>query len=258
MFITTTPKVIAIAATAACAAAVLTTPFSAGAMPPFPLAPACLDWRFPDAALFLDLDNGVNVGVPWLAGTNKVRVTEGAGILRSPDGGVWQGNIEPGGGTRQDSKIAFRIDWTQGVGAEHPVSVFTGQIDPTGTATGTVVNEKNVTNGWTAQGKFTCQATAPEPAPVDNRPTFCSATGETVPAGQPCPQKPTATEATSTITGDVELYDVPGGNGTYLGDVTGGRKVKVLQRQDDNWVQISGTGVPNHDTGWVWGDFVGP
>lgn len=180
MFITTTPKVIAIAATAACAAAVLTTPFSAGAMPPFPLAPACLDWRFPDAALFLDLDNGVNVGVPWLAGTNKVRVTEGAGILRSPDGGVWQGNIEPGGGTRQDSKIAFRIDWTQGVGAEHPVSVFTGQIDPTGTATGTVVNEKNVTNGGRHRGN------SPARRPRPNRHRLITGRPSAQPPVRPC------------------------------------------------------------------------
>ncbi len=170
---------------------------------------------------------------------------------------MWQGNIEPGGGTRQDSKIAFRIDWTQGVSGQHPISVFTGQIDPNGVASGTVVNEKNVSNGWTAQGKFFCQATAPVPAPVEDKPVFCTDTGQTVPAGQPCP-KPAGTDKTSTIIDDVQLFDVPGGGGTWVGDVTKGRKVKVLQRQDDNWVQISGSGVPDHDTGRVSGDFVGP
>lgn len=231
----TTPRLMAVAATAACAAGMLTIPFSASA------DPACLDWRFPDAALFLDLDNGVNIGVPWLAGTNKVRVTQGASILHSPDGGVWQGDIEPGGGTYQGDTIKFRINWTQGVGAEHPMSAFTGKIDPNGVASGTTVNEKNVTNGWTAQGTFTCSARAAEPA-----------------APKPADPGNPAADNLSTITDNVDLYEAPGGAGTPVDFVPAGRKVKVLTRQADNWVQISNSGVPGHDTGWVWGDFVKP
>ncbi|OBK70566.1 SH3 domain-containing protein [Mycobacterium sp. 1274761.0] len=230
----TTPKIIAVAAAAVGAAGMVTVPLTASA------EPACLDWRFPDAALFLDLDNGVNIGVPWLAGTNKVRVTQGAAILHSPDGGTWQGDIEPGGGTYQGDTIKFRIDWTQGVGGEHPKSEFNGKISPDGVATGTTVNEKNVTNGWTAQGKFTCTARAAEPAapkPAD-------------------PGPPPADQNTATITDNVDLYENPGGEGQPVDFVPAGRKVKVLTRQADNWVKISGSGVPNHDTGWVWGDFV--
>jgi hypothetical protein len=232
----TTPKIIAVAAAAVGAAGMLTVPISASA------APACLDWRFAGDALFLDLDNGVNIGVPWLGGTNKVRVTQGASILRSPDGGVWQGDIDPGGGTYQGDTIKFRINWTQGVGAQHPMNAFNGKIDPnTGVASGTTVNENNVTNTWTAQGNFTCTARAAEPAgpkPAD-------------PGNPPV-------ENTSTITDNVDLYEAPGGVGDPVAFVPALRKVKVLTRQADNWVQISGTGVPNHDTGWVWGDFVKP
>jgi hypothetical protein len=239
MTIATTPRLMALAATAMGAAGMLTIPFSAIA------APACLDWRFSEAALFLDLDNGVHIGVPWLAGTNKVRTTQGASILHSPDGGVWQGDIDPGGGTYQGDTIRFRINWTQGVGAQHPMSAFSGKIDPnSGVASGTVVNENNVSNGWTAQGNFTCAARAAEPAapkPAD-----------------PGAQNPPADSNTSTISGNVDLYEQPGGVGQPVDFVPAGRKVKVLTRQADNWVQVSGTGVPNHDTGWVWGDYVKP
>lgn len=201
-----TSTIMAVAAAAVGAAGMLTIPFSANA------EPARLDWRFAEGAVFLDLDNGVHIGVPWLAGTNKARTDKGAVRLDSPDGGVWQGDIQPGGGTRQGSKIDFRVDWTQGVGAEHPVSVFTGQIDPAGSASGTVVDEKNVSNGWTGQGKFTCAAQEAAPAPAGDKPIRCTG-GQTVPAGQTCPKKE-ENEATSTITGDVQLPDVPGGGGT--------------------------------------------
>ncbi len=238
----TTRKIMAVAATALGVAGMLTVPVPAAA------EPACLDWRFAQDALFVNLDNGVRIGVPWLGGTNKVRTNpSNASLLTSPDGGRWQGEIEPGGGTYQGDTIKFRINWTQGVGAEHPMSAFSGHIDANGVASGTTLNEKNATNSWTAEGNFTCSARAAEPA----------AQPPPKPA-DPAPQPPPVDQNTATISADVELYDVPGGNGVYLGDVGGGRKVKVLKRQDDNWVQISGSGVPGHDTGWVWGDFVGP
>jgi hypothetical protein len=123
------------------------------------------------------------------------------------------------------------------------MSAFTGKIDPNGVASGTTVNEKNVTNNWTAQGKFFCQATAAEPAPVDNKPP--PANGNPAPAGN-----------TATITDNVDLYLQPGGVGDPVDFVRAGQKVTVLQRQADNWVEISNSGVPNHDRGWVWGDFV--
>ncbi len=231
----TTPKIFAVAAAVVVAAGPVAIPFTASA------EPACLDWRFAEDALFVDLDNGVHIGVPWLGGTNKVRTSPAnASILHSPDGGTWQGEIEPGGGTYQGDTIKFRINWTQGVGAEHPMSAFSGKIDPNGVASGTTVNEKNVTNTWTAQGKFTCTARVAEPAapkPAD-----------------PAPPAPAAN--TATITENVDLYEQPGGVGDPVDFVAKDRKVTVLQRRDDNWVEISNSGVPNHDRGWVWGDFV--
>jgi hypothetical protein len=239
MSISTPPKIIALAASATVAAGIAAIPFPASA------EPDCLDWRLKSDALFVDLNNGVWLGVPWLGGTNKVRTDPGASILHSPDGGVWQGDIDPGGGTYQGSTIKFRINWTQGVSGQHPTSAFTGQIDNTGFASGTMVNEKNEANTWTARDKFFCQARAAEPKPADK------------PANNPA-DNPATNQNTGTIIDTVQLFDVPGGGGVWVGDVQKDRKVNVLQRKADNWVQISNSGVDGHDSGWVWGDFVGP
>lgn len=233
-----TPKIIASTAAAAGAAALLTVPTPSSA------APACLDWRFGqsgDAALFLNLDNGVRIGVPWLGGTNKVRTNPpNASLLTSPDGGRWQGEIEPGGGTYQNDTIKFRINWTQGVGAEHPASAFTGRIDPNGVASGTVVNEKNVTNGWTAEGNFVCSARAAEPVPVDNK---------------PADETPAANTATVLKMSDV--YDGPDGNGNRLGPesyhLAPGRKLTIAEPCRDNWCLLN---IPDPEVpggkGWVY------
>jgi hypothetical protein len=241
-------KIVAIVASAIGAAGMLTIPWSASA------EPACLDWRFAEDALFLNLDNGVLIGVPWLGGTNKVRTTKGAVRLDSPDGGFWQGDIGPGGGTRQGSKIDFRVDWTINVGNEHPVSVFTGQIDPNGVASGTVVNEKNVTNGWTAQGKFTCSAREAAPLPAAEKPIRCTG-GEVIPAGQTCPKKEAPPAQSVTVKKPSDVYDAPGGNRlgpeTYF--LTVDRVLTIAEPCRDNWCLLN---IPDPEVpggkGWVY------
>ncbi|RDH77014.1 hypothetical protein DVS77_19570 [Mycolicibacterium moriokaense] len=232
----TTPKALAVATSAAGVAAMLTVPWSAGA------DPACLDWRFAQDALFLNLDNGVRIGVPWLGGTNKVRTNPAnASLLTSPDGGRWQGEIEPGGGTYQGDTIKFRINWTQGVGDQHPMSAFNGKIDANGVASGTTVNEKNVTNGWTAEGNFTCSARAAEPAPQ--------------PPPQPADQTPAAN--TVTVLKRSDVYDGPDGTGNRLGPETyslaPGRKLTIAEPCRDNWCLLN---IPDPEVpggkGWVY------
>jgi hypothetical protein len=236
----TTSKTITVAATAATVAGMLTIPIPAAA------EPACLDWRLGksgDEALFLNLDNGVRIGVPWLGGTNKVRINPpNASLLTSPDGGRWQGEIEPGGGTYQNNTIRFRINWTQGVGAEHPMSAFTGTIDPNGIASGTTVNEKNVTNGWTAEPAFFCSARAAEPAPVDNK---------------PADNNPTPAANTATVLKMSDVFDGPDGNGNRLGPesyhLAPGRKLTIAEPCRDNWclLNIPDAEVPG-GKGWVY------
>ena|GEM_PF-3344895 len=69
-------------------------------------------------------------------------------------------------------------------------------------------------------------------------------------------QKPQSQANRTTITGDVDIYAQPGGQGKPYGMVSKGTQVEVKVRQDDRWVKIAGPNVPG-GSGWVWGDYVG-
>lgn len=90
---------------------------------------------------------------------------------------------------------------------------------------------------------------APEPAPpVNNLP----------PAQEPAPEpepEPEPVQPTATVISDVDVYDVPGGEGTVVGILRGTSVVDLLTCQADQWCQVSGAAVPG-GTGWVWGEFL--
>lgn len=70
------------------------------------------------------------------------------------------------------------------------------------------------------------------------------------PVQPPAAPPPVALAApTSTVTGDVDVYDVPGGVGTVVGMLSAGQQVTKNCRSD-NWCEVPGQG-------WVWGDFLG-
>jgi hypothetical protein len=218
-------------------------------------APGCQEWKLQENVLSMTMSDGSRATFEWDPGSQQPI----SGDLMS-GGTFWSDSYISGkaeGGT-----VAFTVAWKEEAGdfdgnpstSNIYTDGFKGKVNPDGQVTGTRLDSKNNSTTWLADQRFTCtkQAEDSKPPLVPDNPVRDQKT----PKEADVPQNPA--EQTSTITGDVELYDVPGGEGTYLGDVTGGRKVKVLKRQDDNWVQISGTGVPNHDTGWVWGDFVKP
>lgn len=60
---------------------------------------------------------------------------------------------------------------------------------------------------------------------------------------------------TATISARTDLYDFP--NGTVFSWLNRGTSVNVVQRRDGNWLEVSGTQVPD-GRGWVKGDFVIP
>ena len=92
----------------------------------------------------------------------------------------------------------------------------------------------------------------PPPAPpVNNLPPAPAAPAPAPPAPAPVPP-PTPTAA---VTSDVDVYDVPGGEGTVTGILRGGATVDFAGCRDDNWCHVTGAGVPRGD-GWVWGDFL--
>jgi hypothetical protein len=63
------------------------------------------------------------------------------------------------------------------------------------------------------------------------------------------------------VNGDVDVYDVPGGEGNVIGmldfDEEGKlrRSVNMYSCRADNWCEIIYTPGPN-GRGWVWGDFL--
>lgn len=86
------------------------------------------------------------------------------------------------------------------------------------------------------------QQPAPEPEPQ--------------PQPQPEPEpEPAPVQPTATVISDVDVYDVPGGEGTVTGILRGTAVVDLLGCQADNWCQVSGAAVPGGG-GWVWGDFL--
>lgn len=92
---------------------------------------------------------------------------------------------------------------------------------------------------------------APDPGPpVNNLPPVTNPEPDPQPEPEPAPAQPTAT-----VTSDVDVYDIPGGEGSVIGILRGTAVVDLLRCQDDNWCLVSGAAVPA-GAGWVWGDFL--
>jgi hypothetical protein len=159
------------------------------------------------------------------------------------------------GGTRRYGQVSgmgisgrvidFTMEWLRNdqvppMGVPHKPAHFTGRIGNDGYASGDVPGEGFdgfVLGPWVSTTRFQCTLTS-RPLPGHNS------------HGNPAPAA-----AGATITGDVDIYKSPGGGGKPYDMVRSGTKVTVDTRQSDNWVKISGDGVPG-GSGWVWGDFV--
>ncbi|WNG91039.1 hypothetical protein [Mycobacterium sp. ITM-2016-00318] len=60
------------------------------------------------------------------------------------------------------------------------------------------------------------------------------------------------------VTGDVDVYDAPGGTGNVIGMLQGGGGQRVdlgAGCRDDNWCNVAFAAGPG-GTAWVWGDFL--
>jgi hypothetical protein len=136
------------------------------------------------------------------------------------DKGTIAGGIEPNGffGLRYDSDT-FPND---------PPVIFRGDVTPDGGARGTFNAKLNGT--WELVTPLKCVTTAAGAAGGNSR----------------------------EVTGDVEVYDVPGGVGTVIGTLEGGDGQRVNLGsgcRDDNWCNVAFAGGPG-GTAWVWGDFL--
>lgn len=221
-----------LAGAALAAAGLVGSAAPAVALPPMPLAPACADYIYP-SVMTLQQDNGLIVNLHH----------QGASF--DGPGASVHGNGSPevrgtSSGSRIDDNVIFTIKWDNGF-----QNTYTGKIGPDMVARGTTINNKGVSNSWFSLGKYRCVPPAAPAPPVVNKPAD---------PVQPVPDNKPATP-TSTVTGDVDVYAQPGGAGAPVGILRGGQVVQVLERRGDNWVQVSGAGVPG-GSGWVWGDFI--
>jgi hypothetical protein len=239
----TTPKLVCSAAAAIGAAGLLTFAVPAGAIPNAPLAPAC-SWKLPD---FLTIHQDNNIDVKMAINDNKLA---GHAQYTTPNGGMVSGSAD--GALNSDGHtFLFIMRWFDTGGQNN----YSGHIDDDGSISGTTLNEKNVTNSWTASPNATCKAaTAPAPPPV--------------PAPAPVPV-PAPVEAPAppghTLTGDVQLWSKAGGpdaGATLIDDNLKFRdEVKlngpcpiVAADATGGWCEI--TDLTKNETGAVWGDFV--
>jgi hypothetical protein len=208
------------AATAIGAVGFLTCPALAQAAPPFPLAPACSQYGFSDP-FTVTQSNGWTV---YVNQTGKVDKTiQGRAVTSDSNGkNLKGGNIS--GANINGRDIVFAIDWDD-TGRGN----YSGRVEDDGFARGLSSGAEPSASPWQSLRQMPCLT-------------------------QSAPQQPPASP-TATVTGDVDVYDVPGGNGNVIGMLTAGSQVGFAGCKADNWCHVTGNGVPNGD-GWVWGDFL--
>jgi hypothetical protein len=197
----------------------------------------------------------------WAASASAVPLSNGLDVNCNPPGGNGVVVCTVGGCPRVHGDYVvdamhFRIDYGEQSerefkcinGATSQLAITPDKVPPGATLMISVqgCRKKTLEGDWCgpwADYKYKVPADA---APVAPPPP--------PPAPAPAPP-PAPAPAANTITADVDVYDVPGGAGKVVGMARSGTKVKVEVRNDDNWVKVSGSGVPG-GSGWIWGDFV--
>ncbi len=235
----TAPGILAGAATAIGAVGLLTVAVPAQAVPMFPLAPACTDYRF-SGVFILKQSNGatVNFTSNTQAATGPAFATGTGGTTDGDSDGAVSGGV-------QGRHLDFTISWYAGEDAK---GHYTGDVDDAGFAHGTTVDVTDPSSAatWDSTVPLACITPAAPPAPPQQNPP---------PAQQdPPPAQPAPTPSkVATVKGDVDVYDVAGGNGNILGILRSGGQVQLVGScKPNDWCNVTGPSVPT-GKGWVWG-----
>jgi hypothetical protein len=201
------------AATAIGAVGYLTVPAVAQAYPMVPLAPACTQYAFPGDYFDFYTTKEYKVSVQSTGTTLGPRAVT---FFRfSGTNGVY-GNAS---GRISGRSVNLNVNWPDGTPGQ-----YVGTIDDNGIAHGYVLNGGA---DWKSDTPLTCTATTPDAAPP---PAKATVVGE-----------------------DVDVYDVPGGNGNVIGTLRVGNQVQLVgDCKPQDWCQVSGAAVPT-GKGWVWG-----
>jgi hypothetical protein len=214
-----------LAAAAAIGAAgfLITVPAPAQAAP-------CSQWGFPtggngftnqlgQSLLFQAAGKTVSQSPASWTGPNG---TKGSGYLNGSINGSGMNFTWKGDGGPPDFKGGATI-------------TFVGNVNNDGSAGGTVSYSTGGPGSFTLTKPMTC-LDVPAAAPPQQQ-------------GQPQqPEPQQQAKPMATVTGDVDLYDTPGGSGNVIGMLNSGQQVEFISCKSDNWCHVA--------PGWVWGDFL--
>jgi hypothetical protein len=233
-------------ALAACGICVAASPFPAHAIPAVPLAPPCNDYQFP-AGYVLLLEPTTKFSIRFEAPPTPGRSFRGVTVDATDKSGKRLHGTGDGGINGRN--IHLTVNWDSG-----EYQNYLGQLGDDGVAHGRTQNNHPDQSGvdWqSVSTAFDCMPDrTPKGPPIAAPDDPTTGVSPAPPANQSPPVISTGPNSRAArITGDVDVYAEPGGVGSPVSTVTKGTIVTVLQRRDDNWVQLA-------DIGWVWGDFV--
>lgn len=188
--------------------------------------PDCTQFGY-NGGIVIHEDSGWKIVVPF-----NGQAAGGTATAVAPDGQSKQGSAS---GSISGRSFNVTVGYNNG-----QFQGYVGQIGNDGIGRGATQNNISGESGigWSTEFPFNCTA---KPAPVELPPE------EVTPPVDPDPvpvQVPLAT-----VTGDVDVYDSPGGGGNVTGTLNEGDQVDLVGCNADNWCEVRGVG-------WVWGDFI--
>jgi hypothetical protein len=244
------------AATVISAVGFLTVSPPAQAHPMLPLAPACNQYGF-NGDFSLKQSNGpvvrFNATGPVASGTATATGAQDFDSQR-----ILTGTIS--GGIQGDN-VDFTISW--GV---VPASTghYTGSVGNDGFAHGNTDDTARTGAGahWDSTVPLVCTtpaAPAPAPAAAPPQNPLLSEPATEVPNRRvvpPAAPPGPAGAQVATVTSDVDVYDVPGGNGNKIGVLRSGRQVPLVGScKPNDWCDVVIPELPG-GSGWMWDQFL--
>jgi hypothetical protein len=233
------------AATAIGAVGLLAIPVPAwaGPMLPLPLAPPCSQYVFVG-----DYVIKTEHGQVFFSSTGPVA---GGRAVEVNDDNVGKETGYISGGGIQGRHLDFTIVWDNS-----GPSYFYGDVADDALVHGGYGSLQNYPNKrWDSTRPLGCSTpAAPPPGPNDQQVVLAPGVKDP-PPHELGPQAPPA-QAVATVTGDVDIYDAPGGNGNKLGILRSGRQVKLVGTfKPNDWCNVVLPELPA-GSGWVWGTFL--
>ena len=214
----------------AAAAAIAVAALVAG---PAPESAAACKYEFP-GTFVLNQDNGFRVEFPATGRSINATATSYNNRQEVANTGTALGSIQG------DKEVQFSITWSGG-----DQGVYNGEIGENGKVWGQTWQSRNLEFPeavWNSVTLLTCVQEAPPPQQQQPPPQ------QQTPPQQNAPPE----QLTAKVNADVDVYDVPGGEGNIIDVLRKGDVVPIPRPcPPEVWCEVTGKG-------WVWGNFLQP